>query len=70
MDARSEWLNSANFNGLEILCPKEAHACNFLHGLLHLRTDALANVKAKRRLEECQIATFANTGGNMTNEDF
>ena len=62
MDARSKPLNLANFSGLEILCPKEVRSCNFLHGLLHPRTYSLANMEAKRSLEGCQIAAFAETG--------
>ena len=61
MDAHSKRSNLANFNGLEILCPKEVHSYNFLHGFLHLITYLPANMEAKRSLEGCQIATLANT---------
>ena len=70
MDARSKRSNLANFNGLEILCPKEVHSCNFLYGLLRLITYLPTNMEAKRSLEGCQIATVANTGGNMITKGF
>ena len=70
LDARSKRSNLANFNGLQILCPKVVHSCNFLHGLLHLITYLPANMEAKRSLEGCQIATLANTGGNMITKGF
>ena len=70
MDARSKWSNLANFNGVEILCPKEVHSCNFIHGLLHPIINFPANMEAKRSLEGCQIATLANTGGNMITKGF
>ena len=70
MDARSKWSNLANFNGVEILCPKEVHSCNFLRGLLHSKSYFPANMEAKRSLEGCQITTLANTGGNMITKGF
>ena len=57
MDARSKQSNLANLKGLEILCPKGVHSCKHL-----VRIYFLANVKAKRSLEGCQLATIANTG--------
>ena len=74
--ALSKWMHAQNgqiwptSTGLEILCPKEVYFCNFLHGLIHLITFLPGNREAKQSLEGCQIATLANTGGNMITKGF
>ena len=73
MDARSKRSNLANFNGLEILCPKEVHSYNFLHGFLHLITYLPANMEAKRSVGVSGRVSNSNTcqqGGNMITKRF
>ena len=73
MDAHSKGLNLANFNGLEILCPKEVYI--YILGVFYIDSltpwnYSLANMEVKWNVEGCQIAIFVKMEGTIITEEF